>query len=295
MSTRRDLDGALRAWGDEAGPAPDPAFLARLEHRLRHDDGAVEVDLQPAGRVVPRRRRVGIAGVAAVAVAAVATAAAALGTFAPEHGVRVDPDADPTEVTLPLGPSTSTPAVVVPPATTQVSISAATTAVPASVAPTTTTAVDPGVSPSAPVQPTEPATTRATEPPTTEPPTTGPPITPTPTTTTTPPATTVAPPTTEVHPVATFSVTCAEVVVDTRPAIVCEWSEPPGGAAGYRILRGDQQAAVGRVLSPTPGTRRYVDPDIISGHTYSYLLHALDGSGTKTGQSNLVVVACCRA
>lgn len=282
MSTRRDLDGALRAWGDEAGPAPDPAFLARLEHRLRHDDGAVEVDLQPAGRVVPQRRRVGIAGVAAVAVAAVATAAAALGTFAPEHGVRVDPGADPTEVTLPLGPSTSTPAVVVPPATTQVSISAATTAVPASVAPTTTTAVDPGVSPSPPVQPTEPATTRATVAPTTA-------------ATTTPPATTVAPPTTEVHPVATFSVTCAEVVVDTRPAIVCEWSEPPGGAAGYRILRGDQQAAVGRVLSPTPGTRRYVDPDIISGHTYSYLLHALDGSGTKTGQSNLVVVACCRA
>jgi len=303
MSTRRDLDDALQAWGDEPGPAPDPAFLARLEQRLRHGDGAVEieVDLQPTGRVVPLRRRVGIAGVAAVAVAAVATAAAALGTFAPEHGVRVDPGADPTDVTLPVGPSTSTPTVTVTvsSSTTVVAVTTA-TAAPAPVASTTTVA-DPtttaGAVTAAEVTtratvPPAPATTRPTIAPTSAP-TTAPPVTDPPTTV--PPVTTVAPTTTEVHPVTTFSVTCAYAVVDTRPAIVCEWTEPPGGAASYRILRGDQQASVGRVLSPTPGTRRYVDHDIVSGHTYTYLVHALDAGGTRTGQSNLVAVACCTA
>lgn len=304
MTSRHELERALEAWGDEAAPAPSPRFLARLERDLLADDGAVEVtiDRGVGGRVIPLRRRAGLTAVAVAAVAAVAGSAAALGVFRPEgSGVRVEPGNEGTAVPLPIGPSTSTARF--PDATTTVPVTATiagavttegSTTSTTGVAPTTTVTVGIGAEPTSTVAVvttvvvpvvTEPPTTRPTEPPAT--------------TTAPPPATTAAPTTTratEPPPTITFAVTCAVGVVDARPAIVCEWTEPSGGAASYRILRGDQQASVGRVLTPSPANaRRYVDHDVVAGHTYSFLIHALDANGTKTGQSNLVVVACCTA
>jgi len=33
-----------------------------------------------------------------------------------------------------------------------------------------------------------------------------------------------------------MTMTCGAQVVDTRPAVVCEWSEPPGGASSFVCL-----------------------------------------------------------
>lgn len=308
MTSRRELERALEAWGDEAVPEPGPLFLARLERDLLTDDGAVEVaiDHGVGGRVIPLRRRTGLTAVAVAAVAAVAGSAAALGVFRPEgSGVRVEPGSDGTAPPLPLGPSTSaaptTSLATTVPATTApvgtVATEPSTTSTTGATETTTSVVVTVGTDPATttavvttPVVPAVSVVPGVSEPPTTRP--TEPPAT-----TAAPPATTAAPTTTratEPPPTTTFSVTCAVGVVDTRTAIVCEWTEPPGGAASYRILRGDQQAAVGRVLTPSPANaRRYVDHDVVAGHTYSFLVHALDANGTKTGQSNLVVVACC--
>jgi hypothetical protein len=92
-----------------------------------------------------------------------------------------------------------------------------------------------------------------------------------------------------------MTMTCANRIVDTRTAMVCEWTEQPGGAASYRILKGIQSQNVGRVLTPPAGVRRYVDNDITAGETYSYIVQALDASGTLIGQTNRLILSCCSA
>lgn len=88
-----------------------------------------------------------------------------------------------------------------------------------------------------------------------------------------------------------MTMACSAQVVDARPAVVCEWSEPVGGAVSYRLLRGVAGQPTGRVLTPAPGTRRVVDVDAAVGATYLYTAQALDGGGTLLGSSNSVSIA----
>ena len=89
---------------------------------------------------------------------------------------------------------------------------------------------------------------------------------------------------------ASIAMTCAAQSVDARPAIVCEWSEQPGVGVQYRLLRNVVGSTVGRSLSPSAGTRRYVDFDVAAGTSYRYLAQAFTGS-TIGGNSNPVIVA----
>jgi hypothetical protein len=326
MSRNRDLVDALGRWGHEPTPLPDPFFTARLGRVLTQDD-AIEVDLdrRPA-RVVTLRRRVALATAAATAAVAVATAAVAVGSYGRVSGVRVDPADDPPDVTLQQGDDALAPATTraggpptsaspsTPRAGAPVSSNAAGAPAEPGISATSTTAGDPtATAPPGSAAPTtvlasptlvEPR--RSTSPPNTAPavpgpphtePTTVGPITPEPTTVgpLAPEPTSTGPPTTstEPAPVVTMSLMCATRIVDTRTGVVCEWSENPGGAASYRILKGIQSQHVGRVLNPTAGLRRYVDYEVTPGEAYSYVVQALNASGTLVGQSNQIIVACC--
>ena len=88
-----------------------------------------------------------------------------------------------------------------------------------------------------------------------------------------------------------MTLACSAQVVDTRPAVVCEWSVPAGGAASYRLLRGVAGQPTGRVLTPAPGTRRVVDFDAAPGATYLYTAQAVDSAGALLGSSNPVSLA----
>ena len=299
---RAAVERGLRAWGHEPAPPPSAAFLAGLEARLLDDDGPVEVTIRPGlAPVVPLRRKVGITAVAAAGALFVAGAAAAMGGLTRDDGVRVEPTIDRTATTAPsvntAAPSSTAarpPVVVTVPAAADGAPAGGASpgpvvVVPSSAAVPPSTTSGPVERPSSSVEQPRPSTTPATTaaPVSTAPVTTRPAEPPPPTAPPTLPATT----TTEVHTAATMTLTCAAQVVDARPAVVCEWSEPVGGAASYRLLRSVAGQPTGRVFTPAAGTRRYVDYDAVAtGTTYRYTAQALDAAGTVVAHSATATV-----
>ena len=302
---RAAVQGALRAWGHEPAPPPSAAFLAGLEARLLDDAGPVEVTLRPGlAPVVPLRRKVGITAVAAAGALFVAGAAAAMGGLTRDDGMRVEPTIDRTATTAPsVGTAAPSSTAARPPVVVTIPAAAAIGTSPAGGAPTGPMAVVPSsaaMPPSATTAPADRPSSSAGQPrPSTAPATTAAPVTTAPVTTrpAEPPPPPTAPPTlpatttTEVHTAATMTLTCAAQVVDARPAVVCEWSEPVGGAASYRLLRGVAGQSTGRVLTPAAGARRYVDDDAAAtGTTYRYTAQALDAAGTVVAHSGTATV-----
>jgi hypothetical protein len=302
-TNRRDLEELLVTDADRAVPAPDPAFVARLEQHL------MQVDLDV---VVPLRRRVTRWSGAAVAAASItlvgaAAAAGVVVTSSAQHPSRDatdvrehDPGGNaPRPSNAPVGvhegqPTTgvastaaSTVPPTVPPPSTTASTVAVTIAAPVTTVPVPTTlAVEPATSAAPPTTArrttTVPATPAPTEAPTTvatEPATTVPVAEPT-----TAPATT----TTEVHVPATITLSC----VATASSVTCSWGDLPAGTARVLILRGAPDLpGPGRAFSTGPGDHAYTDTTaLVPGTRYSYLVHAMDANGASLGHSNLVPI-----
>ena len=210
------------------------------------------IDLTPVAR---GRRRFGRAAVAGIVGAiAIAGAAAAAGVVA----WRDSP-----------GPAPTTTVVA-----TTVAASSTTAPAPSTLAPTTSTA------PATTVAPAPVAT--AVAPATTVEPTTVPPPTEVAVTTTEPPATT----TTEAHPPATLTLKCA--LADG--GVSCRWEAGPDGTARYALLRSEPPGVNGRAFFTDPATTTFVDTQVVSGTTYNYLVHALDGSDHSLAHSDFVTI-----
>ncbi len=257
--TRRSLKSSLTQAGAVPTPTVDDAFVDRLEQRLLSDDSTAPLVVDNVialhGRV---RRAVVIGVVAATLTGAAAAAALIVGTGDDSHRIITA-----TEPTLP-GTATT--------------INTETTSTTSSLPTTTTSSVAP-----------ETTTTMATSPPTTQgnaaaPSTTDlspsvPGTTSLPDTTTMPdnPAST----TTEVHVPATLGISC----VPDGSNVKCTWTPGPAGTDHYLVLRSRPGGVDGRALTPIAGQLTYADTQIVSGDSFSYLIHAFDAAGHSLAHS----------
>ena len=86
-------------------------------------------------------------------------------------------------------------------------------------------------------------------------------------------------------------------IAPTGPVVVCEWAAPADlKVAGYQLWRAERPDGTKQVVfkSTDPGemnTGRYVDRAVSSGHSYLYVVRALDANGRVIGQSDAVSVA----
>lgn len=293
--TRRQLRSALEREAVRPVPAPSSSFLDALERRVMGDDALVEA-LAPVP--IHRGRRAGIAVAVAVASLAAASVAAALPAMHSGRVFVVPASYDTTMVTTSIAPTTTTltteqtattkqTATSLQTASTESSIpneaapvdvasTSTTTITPSTVATTSRGVVRPPVATVATPTPTVAPTTFATEAPTTQ------------LSTTTIAATTTS--TSEPSVPASLSIQCAAI---STSSIRCTWSQSSDGRlAGYRLLRG-VASGPGRVFSTGPGDSGYTDTVPVSGVRYSFLVHAVDASGTSLGHSQLVYVTCC--
>lgn len=299
--TRRQLRSALEREAVRPVPAPSSSFLDALERRVMGDDALVEA-LAPVP--IHRGRRAGIAVAVAVASLAAASVAAALPAMHSGRVFVVPASYDTTMVTTSIAPTTTTltteqtattkqTATRLQTASTESSIpneaapvdvasTSTTTITPSTVATTSRGVVLPPVATVATPTPTVAPTTFATEAPTTQLSTT------TIAATTTSAAATTS--TSEPSVPASLSIQCAAI---STSSIRCTWSQSSDGRlAGYRLLRG-VASGPGRVFSTGPGDSGYTDTVPVSGVRYSFLVHAVDASGTSLGHSQLVYVTCC--
>ena len=253
--SRDDVIDLLRHNADVATPPADPAFVERLERRLR------SIDLTSS---TSSRRRLGRFTVSAiVAGTMIAGAAAAAGVVSWRNSSSQ--------------PSASTPTVVVT-STSPVPTSgeiAATSSVAATTTSPPTTAV------AIPATTTPPTASTVIETTTTEIAT----ALPTPTTVDTSTVTT----TTEVRVAATLTLTCVPALAATS----CSWDAGPDGTTHYALLRTEPGGSTGRVFTPEPGATTYVDTLVVAGTTYTYLVHALDASEHSLAHSGAVSTPCC--
>ena len=215
------------------------------------------IDLAPGA---PRRRRFGrFTLTAIIAVTATAGVAAAAAGVISLRSSPDTPSATTAAVTIavPAPLTTSTVAATVEPSS---SVAVATTA------PATTTTV-------AVIAAPLPETTIAV---TTVPPSAAAP-------------TTEAPPTTEVRVPATLALACTPVAA----AIECTWDPGPDGTTHYAVLRTEPGVSPGRVFTPEPGATSYIDTLVVPGTTYTYLVHALDGTERSLAHSAPAAAPCC--
>ena len=300
--TNRRLRQGLRALGETPDATPDPGFVARLDHQLRHTDAdEIVVRLQPVpdatnaprvaglaarprtpgSRMRGRRMQLGLGALALGATFVTAAAAAAFVISQPPTRVRVDEPAERPTVAAVVASPTTTRATERPTTTAPATNAAArSTTEPTTTAGTATTSAAVVVVATEPVTnpPATVATTAVKRPATTVP------LAPT-TKATEPahPTTTDSP-----GPPATITLTCTGRRVAASSSVVCEWSASDG-ASSYRLLRGD-----GRLLVPVAGTRRYEDLAVAANVTYTYLAQAVGPDGVTTlANSNRATVACC--
>jgi hypothetical protein len=86
-------------------------------------------------------------------------------------------------------------------------------------------------------------------------------------------------------------------IASTGPVVVCEWAAPADlKVAGYQLWRAERPDGTKQVVfrSTDPGemnTGSYVDRAVSGGHSYLYVVRALDANGRVIGQSDAVAVA----
>lgn len=78
-----------------------------------------------------------------------------------------------------------------------------------------------------------------------------------------------------------------------RRAARCSWTPGPAGTDRYVVLKSSPGETRGRVITPDPGTVTVLDTAVVTGTSYTYLVHALDASGVSLAHSNAVLVSCC--
>lgn len=258
MTSRHDLERALRRSGGSPAPGPDPEFVDLLERRLSMARSTVGARERP-------RRRMGVATVAAVALG-LGGAAATAAVVVHEATTSEAPPADsPTSVpTTTDGPSTT---VAVSTGSTEPTPTAEAT-VPGAGGPATT-ASDATTS-------DRPATSAATSVPATN--------------SSEPPSSTSSTTTTEVHTPATMTLSCT-----TDGSVHCSWTPGPSGLSRYAVLRGepDNPSAKGRAFFVAAGTTSWTDPSAVPGTNYTYVVHAFDADDKSLGHTTLVAVTCC--
>ena len=87
------------------------------------------------------------------------------------------------------------------------------------------------------------------------------------------------------------STTNSTTIAPTRPAVVCEWAAPADlKMAGYQLWRAERPDGTKQVVFRSADATRYVDRAVSSGHSYVYVVRALDANGRVIGQSDAVTV-----
>lgn len=75
------------------------------------------------------------------------------------------------------------------------------------------------------------------------------------------------------------------------PVVVCEWAAPADlKVAGYQLWRAERPDGTKQVVFRSADATRYVDRAVSSGHSYVYVVRALDANGRVIGQSDAVTV-----
>ena len=74
--------------------------------------------------------------------------------------------------------------------------------------------------------------------------------------------------------------------------VVCEWAAPSDlKVAGYQLWRAERPDGTKQVVFKSVDATRYVDRAVSSGHSYLYVVRALDANGRVIGQSDGVTVS----
>jgi hypothetical protein len=81
-------------------------------------------------------------------------------------------------------------------------------------------------------------------------------------------------------------------IAPTGPVVVCEWAAPSDlKVAGYQLWRAERPDGTKQVVFRSVDATRYVDRAVSAGHSYVYVVRALDADGRVIGQSDAVTVA----
>jgi hypothetical protein len=81
-------------------------------------------------------------------------------------------------------------------------------------------------------------------------------------------------------------------IAPSGPVVVCEWAAPADlKVAGYQLWRAERPDGTKQVVFRSADATRYVDRAVSSGHSYVYVVRALDADGRVIGQSDAVTVA----
>jgi len=74
--------------------------------------------------------------------------------------------------------------------------------------------------------------------------------------------------------------------------VVCEWAAPADlKVAGFQLWRAERPDGTRQVVFKSTDVTRYVDRAVSSGHSYVYVVRALDANGRVIGQSDAVSVS----
>lgn len=81
-------------------------------------------------------------------------------------------------------------------------------------------------------------------------------------------------------------------IAPTGPVVVCEWATPSElKVASYQLWRADRPEGTKQVVFKSADATRYVDRAVAAGHSYVYVVRALDADGRVIGQSDAVSVS----
>jgi hypothetical protein len=73
--------------------------------------------------------------------------------------------------------------------------------------------------------------------------------------------------------------------------VVCEWAAPADlKVAGFQLWRAERPDGTKQVVFRSADATRYVDRAVSGGHSYTYVVRALDANGRVIGQSDGVTV-----
>ncbi len=76
------------------------------------------------------------------------------------------------------------------------------------------------------------------------------------------------------------------------PVVVCEWAAPSDlKVAGYQLWRAERPDGTKQAIFRSVDATRYVDRAVSAGHSYLYVVRALDANGRVIGQSDAVTVS----
>jgi hypothetical protein len=80
-------------------------------------------------------------------------------------------------------------------------------------------------------------------------------------------------------------------IAPTGPVVVCEWAAPSDlKVAGYQLWRAERPDGTKQVVFRSVDATRYVDRAVSAGHSYVYVVRAVDADGRVIGQSDAVTV-----